>query len=162
MSGSCMGSAARVGQIRPKCWSCFGRLLRATELPTTTAIDTAFATEAFVAQEHPRGAAMAAAGGLSALSRFKRPRRAMGAATVGQPATMPSTSLDALDCEHASAEGTDAEDDLADWLALADASKDALTLSQFWIDKMRLVSSADRGKRVVTVSAIRVAVLSQV
>ncbi|KAA0153845.1 hypothetical protein FNF29_02834 [Cafeteria roenbergensis] len=51
---------------------------------------------------------------------------------------------------------------MADWLALADASKDALTLSQFWIDKMRLVSSADRGKRIVTVSAIRVAVLSQV
>lgn len=118
--------------------------------------------EACSTREHPLAAAMAAAGGLSALARFKRPRRAVSAAPAGRPATQASTSLDAFDCEPPAAAPTDTDDDLADWLALADASKDALTLSQFWIDEMRLVASADRGKRVVTVTAIRVAVLSQV
>ncbi len=105
---------------------------------------------------------MAAAGGLSALARFRRPRRAAGSAPRAGLATPTRTSLDAFDSEPAGAATPCPEDDMADWLALADASKDALTLSQFWIDKMRLVSSADRGKRIVTVSAIRVAVLSQV
>jgi len=103
-------------------------------------------------------------GALSALSKFRRRIPAASAAPVPPSAATaeraPATGGEASSPEPELEAGGRAGDE-DDWAVLAASMRDAEVIARVWIDKFRCVASADRGAKVVRVSDIRVALLTQ-